>query len=81
MTADGFHSLSDGASNIIGVVGIHLASQPKDKDHPYGHKKYETFFSLGIAFLLFLVAIGIVHESFSRFANPVDININPLVLL
>ncbi len=76
MTADGFHSLSDGASNIIGVVGIHLASQPKDKDHPYGHKKYETFFSLGIAFLLFLVAIGIVHESFSRFANPVDIKIN-----
>ncbi len=78
MTADGFHSLSDGASNIIGLIGIHFASQPKDKDHPYGHRKYETFFALGIAFLLFLVAIGIVHESLSRFANPILPQINAI---
>jgi len=76
MTADGFHSFSDGASNIIGLVGIHFASQEKDFDHPYGHKKYETFFSLGIAFLLFLVAIGIAHESLGRFTNNVTPKIN-----
>ena len=78
MTADGFHSLSDGASNIIGLIGIHFASQPKDNDHPYGHRKYETFFALGIAFLLFLVAIGIVHESLGRFTNPVVPQINAI---
>lgn len=78
MTADGFHSLSDGASNIIGLAGIHFASQPKDNDHPYGHRKYETFFALGIAFLLFIVAIGIVHESLSRFSNPIMPNINAI---
>ena len=78
MTADGFHSLSDGASNIIGLVGIHFASRPKDNDHPYGHRKYETFFSLGIAFLLFIVAIGIVHESLGRFSNPIMPNINAI---
>jgi len=78
MTADGFHSLSDGASNIIGLVGIHFASRPKDNDHPYGHRKYETFFALGIAFLLFIVAIGIVHESLGRFSNPVIPNINTI---
>ncbi len=76
MTADGFHSLSDGTSNIIGIIGIHLACQPTDKDHPYGHKKYETFFSLGIAFLLFLVCVGLVHESLGRFRNPVIPAIN-----
>jgi cation diffusion facilitator family transporter len=76
MTADGFHSLSDGTSNIIGLVGIHLACQPTDKDHPYGHKKYETFFSLGIALLLFLVCVGLVHESLGRFRNPVIPAIN-----
>ncbi len=83
MTADGFHSLSDGASNIIGLIGIHFASRPKDNDHPYGHRKYETFFALGIAFLLFLVAIGIVHESFSRFTNPVlpQINIVSFIIM
>ena len=36
MTADGFHSLSDGASNIVGLIGIHFASQPEDEKHPMG---------------------------------------------
>ncbi len=71
MTADGFHSLSDGASNIIGIIGIHFACQPKDRDHPYGHKKYETFFSLGIALFLFLLAFNLVKEGVERIFNPV----------
>jgi len=71
MTADGFHSLSDGASNIIGLVGIHFACQPKDLDHPYGHKKYETFFSLGIALLLFFVAFNLLKEGIGHLYKPV----------
>ncbi|PIU40969.1 MAG: cation transporter [Candidatus Omnitrophica bacterium CG07_land_8_20_14_0_80_42_15] len=76
MTADGFHSLSDGASNIIGLVGITLASQPKDKDHPYGHKKYETFFSLGIAVLLLLVCIQLAQQGVRRIMKPVTPNVD-----
>lgn len=71
MTADGFHSLSDGASNIIGLIGIALAARPVDEDHPYGHRKYETFFSLGIAALLFLLAINLSKAGVSRIFNPV----------
>ena len=71
MTADGFHSLSDGTSNIIGLIGIHFACQPKDYDHPYGHKKYETFFSIGIAVLLFLVCFNLFKEGIKRLYNPV----------
>ncbi|MBP7216195.1 MAG: cation diffusion facilitator family transporter, partial [Candidatus Omnitrophica bacterium] len=71
MTADGFHSLSDGASNIVGLIGIHFACQPVDKDHPYGHKKYETFFSLFIAMLLFFVAINLAKEGILRIFKPV----------
>lgn len=70
MTADGFHSLSDGASNIIGIIGIHFACQPKDQDHPYGHKKYETLFSLVIAALLFIVAFNLAKEGIFRLYNP-----------
>lgn len=70
ITADGFHSLSDGASNIIGIAGINLACQPTDSDHPYGHRKYETFFSLGIALLLFLIAIALVHTGIERLRTP-----------
>jgi cation diffusion facilitator family transporter len=71
MTADGFHSLSDGASNIVGLIGIHFACQPTDKDHPYGHRKYETLFSLGIAALLFLVCFNLFKEGLKRIYNPV----------
>jgi cation diffusion facilitator family transporter len=78
MTTDGFHSLSDGASNIIGLIGIHFASKAKDIDHPYGHKKYETFFALGIAFILFLLAIGIIHESLNRLGGAIAPKINSI---
>lgn len=63
MVADGYHSFADGTSNIVGLVAMKFACQPKDKDHPYGHKKYETFASLFIAFLLFLVCFHILHDS------------------
>lgn len=71
MIADGFHSLSDGTSNIIGLIGIALSSRPVDKDHPYGHKKYETFFSLGIAALLMLVCFNLIRDGFARLFHPV----------
>ncbi len=71
MTADGFHSLADGASNIVGLIGISLASQPRDADHPYGHKKYETFFSLCIAGLLAIVCLNLIEEGIRRLYHPV----------
>jgi cation diffusion facilitator family transporter len=70
MTADGFHSLSDGTSNIICLIGIHFACQPTDKDHPYGHKKYETLFSLAIAALLFIVCYNLVRVGLDRIRHP-----------
>ncbi len=71
MTADGFHSLSDGSSNLIGIIGIHFACQPVDKNHPYGHKKYETLFSLGIAAMIFLVAFNLLRAGWQRLQQPV----------
>ncbi len=71
ITADGFHSLSDGTSNVIGLIGIHFACQPKDKDHPYGHKKYETLFSLAIAAMLFWVCFNLLREGIKRIHQPV----------
>jgi cation diffusion facilitator family transporter len=70
MTADGFHSFSDGSSNIIGLVGIWIASRPIDASHPYGHKKYETLTSIGISALLFLVCINVIREGVMRFLHP-----------
>lgn len=71
MAADGVHSFGDGASNIIGLIGIWAASKPSDEEHPYGHRKFETFATLGIAVILFLAAFNILREATIRIFHPV----------
>lgn len=75
MIADGFHSFADGSSNVIGLFGIWIAVQPKDKEHPYGHNKYETFTAIVISVLLFLVCFNILHDSVDRFRNPLSVKV------
>ena len=83
MTADGFHSLTDGASNVVGLIGIGLASKPVDNDHPYGHKKYETVTGLFIVAMLLFLGIKILTGAVDKFSNPVipNISIESLVLM
>jgi len=74
--ADGVHSISDGASNIVGLVAMSIASHPADKTHPYGHRKFETIASLIISISLFIAAIIIVKESIANLINPVTPDVN-----
>lgn len=75
MVADGYHSFFDGTSNVIGLVGIWLAYNPPDKDHPYGHKKYETLASLGISILLFLTCYHVLRNAYLRFMDSTTPNV------
>ena len=70
LTADGYHSLTDGSSNIVGLIGIFLASRPVDADHPYGHRKMETLTGIFIAVMLTVIGVKVILDAFSRFANP-----------
>ena len=66
ITADGFHSMFDGVSNIMGFVGIYFASYPPDEEHPYGHRKIETIFTIFIGVMMSLTCFEIfkqVYES------------------
>ena len=64
--SDGFHSLTDTASNIVALVGVRIASQPPDDDHPYGHRKFETMASVGILIFLVLVMFGVLSAAVTR---------------
>jgi cation diffusion facilitator family transporter len=70
LIADGFDSVFDSASNVIGLVGIYLAAQPADEDHPYGHRKAETMTALIIASLLFLTTWELIQSAVERLRNP-----------
>lgn len=83
LSADGFHSLSDSATNIIGIISITFASKPEDKEHTYGHKKFETMASLIICVVLTFIAYNIVVQAISKISNPsfVEISFESLIIL
>lgn len=68
--ADGYHSLSDGSGNIVGIVGLSIASRPIDNSHPYGHKKFETISSMIIGMLLFVVGSKVAYQSIFNIIQP-----------
>lgn len=70
LSADGFHSLSDGSSNVVGLIGIWYAARPVDEDHPYGHRKFETLAGIFIGAMLTFVGINVLIGAFQRFFNP-----------
>ena len=64
--SDGFHSLTDGASNLVAMIGVRVARQPPDEDHPYGHRKFETLASVGILIFLVLVLVQVASAAAAR---------------
>lgn len=64
--SDGFHSLTDGASNVVAMVGVRIARRPPDHNHPYGHRKFETMASVGILIFLVLVLVEVVSAAIGR---------------
>lgn len=66
MTADGFNSLLDGFANVIGIVGIAVASRPPDREHHFGHGRYETLASMAIGALMAVAVIEIVQSAIER---------------
>lgn len=67
MLADGLHSLLDGSSNVVGLVGMRVARKAPDSDHPYGHRKFEALAALGIAAFLFISSYQVFMEVLRRF--------------
>jgi cation diffusion facilitator family transporter len=66
IVSDGYHSLTDSASNVMGLIGVRLATKPPDLDHPYGHRKFETLAAAGIFVFLLLVFIEVVETAVAR---------------
>ena len=69
IVSDGFHSLTDSASNVVALVGVSVARRPPDANHPYGHRKYETMASIGILVFLIIVLVEVLSAATDRFLN------------
>ncbi len=70
--SDGFHSLTDAASNVVGLVGVYAANRPPDEDHPYGHRKYETVAAVAVVGFLGLVMLEVLRNAFNHLTGRVE---------
>jgi cation diffusion facilitator family transporter len=62
MLADGIHTLSDVLTTFVVIIGLKISSKEADKNHPYGHEKYEPVFAKLLSILLGATGLFIGYE-------------------
>ncbi|CAD5938005.1 putative transporter MJ0449 [Planktothrix tepida] len=84
LLADALHSVTDSANNVLGLVTNHFASPKPDREHPYGHQKFDALGALGVGVFLgiacFQILSGAVERVF-RGGEPVKISPHELWIL
>ena len=68
--ADGLHSLSDLVCDFLALIAAHFSHKPADKEHPYGHYRYENAASLALGILLMLTGIAMIHAAVDKLKMP-----------
>lgn len=81
ITADAMNSFSDSISSILVLVGFKIASKPADKDHPYGHERFEYVTGLGVAILITFVGTQFFKTSIEKIMNPASIHFSWVTFL
>lgn len=66
LLADALHSVTDSANNVLGLVASHFSSPQPDRNHPYGHQKFEAVGALGIAAFLGIACFEILQGAIDR---------------
>ena len=77
--ADAFNNLSDAASSIISFIGVKLAEKPADKEHPFGHGRFEYIAALAVAFLILQVGFTLFKNSFTKILEPEPVVFQPIL--
>ena len=78
---DSFNNLSDAASSVISLVGAKLAAKPADKEHPFGHGRYEYIVALIVSFLILEVGFSCFKTSIEKIFHPEELNISTIAIV
>ena len=85
LLADALHSVTDSANNVLGLIASKFSSPQPDREHPYGHSKFEAVGALGIASFLGIACFEILQGAIERIlkggAEPIKISPPELWLL
>ncbi len=73
ITADAMNNLTDAASSIVTLAGFKLAERPADKDHPYGHARFEYLSGLAVAALILIIGFELGKGSLDKILHPAPV--------
>lgn len=80
VTADALNNLMDAASSVVTFVGFKLAERPADKEHPYGHARYEYLSALVVAGLILVIGFELCKSSFGKILHPTSNGLTLIML-
>lgn len=73
IVADSLNNISDAASALVTLVGFKLAEKPADKEHPYGHARFEYLSGLAIAVMMLVIGLELIKSSLEKIINPTSV--------
>ncbi len=81
VTADAINNLSDAASSLISLVSFKISAKPADRDHPYGHERFEYVASMIVSFIILIIGFELLSDSIDKIIHPSDIEFSFLTVI
>lgn len=69
LVSDAINSISDIFASLIGILGIRLSGKKADKEHPYGHERFESLFAIGLAAIILFTAVEVIKSNITTLVN------------
>ena len=73
ITADAFNNLSDVASSVVTLAGFKMAYKPADKEHPFGHGRFEYISGFTVSIIILLLGLELIKSSVEKIIHPEEI--------
>lgn len=80
VTADAMNNLTDASSSVVTLLGFRLAEKPADKDHPYGHARYEYLSGLAVAAIIIIIGFELAKSSVEKIFAPAAVVFSPITV-
>jgi len=74
--ADAINNLSDAGSSAVTLVGFRLSGRPADKEHPFGHARYEYITALIVAMAVFAIGLMLGWNSVEKIFSPEEVTVS-----
>lgn len=80
ITADGVNNLSDTSSSVITLIGFKIGGKPADREHPFGHARFEYISGLAVGIIILMLGVELVKTSFGKIIKPEPMEFSPLMI-